>query len=101
MSANENPLDSLGHCILRKAWVIENYGLLTNNITAIYYIAETFFYRTNCYMEIKILKLVPNKKVGTDKISFWNYLSKQFQVNSMIMGVVVRSSPHRNFNGNF
>ena len=99
MSAKEKPLDSEEHCLLRKGWVIKNYGLLTCLFAAVAYIDEKWFYRTNRRRLIKFLKQGPHEKKGADNIIFPKMLSRRYPVKSMFMGVVGRPVPHRQFDG--
>ena len=62
VSAKEKLLDSPQHCILRKGWAIENYGLLTNPLGAVAHLDEKWFYRTNRRRKIKVMKLGANEK---------------------------------------
>ena len=44
ISSKEKPLDSENHCVLRKDWVIDQYGLLTCLFTPVVYLDEKWFY---------------------------------------------------------
>ena len=99
ISAKEKPLDSEEHCILRREWVIKYYGILTCLFTAVAFIDEKWFYRTNRRRKIKILELGEHETEGDDTVVRPKMLSRRFPVKSMFMGVVGRPVPHRNFDG--
>ena len=99
ISAKEKPLDSEEHCILRREWVLKYYGILTCLFTAVAFIDEKWFYRTNRRRKIKILKLGEHEEEGDDTVVRPKMLSRRFPVKSMVMGVVGLPVPHRNFDG--
>ena len=101
ISAKEKPLDNIIHCLERKKWAIEKYGLLTNPLAHVAYIDEKWFYRTNRRRKIKKLKLGKYEAEGDDFISHPKMLSRRFPVKSMFMGVVGRPVPHRQFDGKY
>ena len=44
----EKPLDTPHHCLLKLAWVVDKYGLMTCEYAPAAYIDEHWFYKVNC-----------------------------------------------------
>ena len=95
----EKSLDTLHHCTLRLAWVVDMYGLLTCEYAPVAYIDEKWFYKVN---RRRAMKLLPKGKHENDsecESKLPKMLSRRFPVKTMFMAVVGRPLAHRNFDG--
>ena len=63
------------------------------------YIDEKWFYKVIIRRTLKILPKGEEEEIGSDTYTKPKMLSRRFPVKTMIMGVVGRPIPHRNFDG--
>lgn len=84
------PLESPEYCFLRNGWDVQHYGLYTSPLGDVARIIEKWFYRTNCYRKIKVMKL------GVDEEE-----CQRFPVKLMFTGMVDRAISHCAFNGQY